>query len=125
MYLCREEEGHGLADMLAQPPTFFKNTGRYHQSFIKQLDTLPLSSGREVSLSSNDRVVISAQDGSCWAIAMGTVTNVLTGEGVRVALDKAVPFDAGVLYRIDQMAGSGGGIAYSNLADICTSDSER
>lgn len=124
MYLSREQEGHCLADMLAQQPTFFKNTGRYHQSFTKKLDTLLLSSGGEVSLSSNDRVVISAQDGSCWAIAMGTVTKVMPGS-VRVTLDKAVPFEAGVLYRIDQMAGSGGGIAYSNLADLCTSDSER
>lgn len=87
---------------------------------------MPSSSGREVSLCSNDRVVISAQDGSGWAIAMGTVTEVLPGEGVGVTLDKAVPFKAdGVLYRIDRMSGSGGGIAYSNLADMCTSDGER
>lgn len=116
-----------MADMLAQHPSFSKSTGRYVQSFTKKPDGASgeKSFSSETVISTNERVVISAQDGTGWAIAMGRVTDVLPGLGVTVALDKAVSCAAGVLYRIDQLAGQSGGIAYSNLAEICAPDSDR
>lgn len=109
--------------MLAQPPTFTKSTGRYLQSFTKK-PGLEVSSS-VLSISTNDRVVISRQDGTGWAIAMGMVTVVLPGPGVVVLLDKAVPWGSHVLYTVDQVSGHSGGMANHNLADLCASGSER
>ena len=120
----REQEGLGLADMLACPPTFIRNTGRYLQSFVKKPNATA-SSGSKASLSANERVAISVQDGTGWAVAVGVVTEVLPGNGLKVVLDKVVPSGAELLYRIDQVVRHNASIAYSNLADLCTSDGER
>lgn len=119
-YVCREEKGLGYADMLAGTPSL--NSGRSVQSFARSPHSAVPSGSL---LATNDRVVISRQDGSGWAISMGTITDVLPGPQVRVVLDKPVPHKEDVLYRIDQVSGYSGGAAYCNLADLCTSDSEK
>lgn len=124
-HISRERDGIGLTDMLAQPPTFTKSTGRYLQSFTKKPSLAEVSSS-VLSISTNDRVVISRQNGTGWAIAMGTVTVVLPDPpGVVVLLDKAVPWESHVLYTVDQVSGHSGGMANHNLADLCASGSER
>ena len=110
--------------MLAQPPTFTKSTGRYLQSFTKKPGLAEVSCS-VLSISTNDRVVISRQDRTGWAIAIGTVTEVFPGPGVVVLLDKAVVCDCHVLYTVDQVSGHSGGMANHNLADLCASGSER
>lgn len=106
--------------MLAGTPSL--NSGRSVQSFARSPHSAVPSGSL---LATNDRVVISRQDGSGWAISMGTITDVLPGPQVRVVLDKPVPHEEDVLYRIDQVSGYSGGAAYCNLADLCTSDSEK
>ena len=110
--------------MIAYPPTFSESTARYLQRFTKQ-PGCAVASSSVLSLSANDRVIISRQDGNAWALAMGVITGIVQGPEVEVSLDKGVPSLADVLYRIDGVSGYSGGIAYSNLADLCASDSER
>ena len=110
--------------MFAHPPTFSKSTDRYLQMFTKQPGCCS-SGDLLVSLSTNDRVIISRQDGSAWALAMGVITKVVSGPEVEVSLDKGVSCQADVVYRIDEVSGYSGGIAFGNLADLCASDSEK
>lgn len=109
--------------MVAHPPTFSEATRRYCQSFSRSPDSDPFSSHAH-SLSANDRVIVSRQDGSGWAVAMGTVTAVSAGGQMEVLLDKPVP-EAAALYRIDKWSGTSGATATCNLADLCASDSEK
>ena len=76
-------------------------------------------------MSINDAVVISRQDGTGWAVAMGTITKPLSNGEIEVLVDKTVPSDNGTLYRIDAAPSHRGGAMAGNLADLCTSDSER
>lgn len=108
--------------MVAHPPTL--SSDRYLQRFRKQA-CFAGSDNSLLSLCRNDRVVISHQDGSAWALAMGVITKILPGPEVEVLLDKAVSCHAGVVYRIDEVSGYSGGIALSNMADLCASDGER
>ena len=110
--------------MLARPAVTSKLHGKVVQTFVKQQrSTLP----SERTLSTNEQVIVSHQDGSGWAIAMGTITNisVLTGEVELTMIDRPVPAGVHVLYRIDQAPGYSGGAMASNLAQFCSSDSER
>ena len=69
---------------------------------------------------------MSHQDGSKWALAMGTVMSVEAGLEVRLDLDKPVSHTEGVVYRIDQTPSRVGGSAMATaLAEFCISDSER
>lgn len=111
--------------MQAHTPIFSQNTGRYFQSFSKSPHCPSISTLGTLSLSANDQVIVSHQDGSGWAVAMGTITNVSEGPNVQVLLDKAVPTSSTSLYRIDQMSGPSLSMASSNLADLCASDSEK
>jgi len=78
-----------------------------------------------VSLCAGDRVTISRQDGSGWAVAVGCIAAVLPGPVVKVTLDKAVSCNKNILYRIDRAPGFASGMSYYNMADLCLSDSER
>lgn len=112
--------------MIARPSTFSKTRGKHVQTFVKRQGST-LSSER--ALVTNEQVIISHQDGSGWAVAMGTITNISASvsEVEVTMIDKPVPAsDGDVLYRIDQSPGySGGGAMASNLADFCSSDSEQ
>ena len=110
--------------MIAHCPTFSKPMDRYLQKFTKQLGSI-CPSNSVTTLSTNDRVIISRQDGSAWALATGVITLIMPGPVVEVSLDKGVAFQADIVYRIDQVSGYSGGVAYSNLADLCVSDCER
>lgn len=120
----REKDGHCFASMLAMPATYSKLHDKHVQTFAKQ-QGFTLSSDRV--LLSNEQVIISHQDGSGWAVAMGTITNisVSAGEVQVMMIDKPVPASDYLLYRIDKAPGYIGGAMASNLADFCSSDSER
>lgn len=82
-------------------------------------------------LTVHDRVVISHQDGSSWAVAIGTILSLTYSTSdsgsleVGILVDKAVPSDSDALYRIDLAPGFGRGSVSSTLADWIASDSER
>lgn len=101
--------------------------GKFIQSFSKS-HTNPAVFTLDTLLSVHDRVVISHQDGSSWAIAIGTITcsnNNNDGVEVHVSVDKALPTHSNLLYRIDQAPSFSRGSVPSTLADLCASDSER
>ena len=143
IFLHREKEGSCLAKMSAKPAICDKTSGgRFIQSFSKSnfadssSTTTTLSkitsttTAVDTLLTMHDRVVISSQDGSSWAIAIGTILSLTCsagGSGVEVCVlaDKAVPTDLGVLYRIDMAPGFSRGLVPSTLADWIASDSER
>ena len=112
--------------MQARLPILSKSTGRYSQSFTKVPGSSP-SCGHTLPLmlDTNERVFVSHQDGSGWALAMGTVLRVGEGPEVRLDLDKAVSYTGGVVYRIDRAPGYSGGAVAASLTDLCISDSER
>lgn len=111
--------------MVAHPPSYFSQTGRCCQSFTKPPESL-VSPSVSLLLGANERVSVSHQDGSSWAIAMGTVEKVDSGPKVWLTLDKAVPHDGDVVYyRIDRVCGYSGGVVAGYLAEFCVSDSER
>ena len=80
-------------------------------------------------LTVHDRVVVSRQDNHSWAVAMGTILNLGCNSSgrfeVRILLDKALPSDLSMLYRIDQAPSFSRGSVTSTLAELCASDSER
>ena len=104
--------------------------GKIVQSFSK---SQPTSDGAAATtdtlLTAHDRVVISRQDGSSWAVAMGTILSLACSSSgtveVRILLDKTVPCDSSVLYRIDQPPSFSRGSVPRTLAELCASDSER
>ena len=104
--------------------------GKIVQSFSK---SQPTSDGATATtdtlLTAHDRVVISRQDGSSWAVAMGTILSLACSSSgtieVRILLDKAVPYDSSVLYRIDQPPGFSRSSVPRTLTELCASDSER
>lgn len=112
--------------MLAHPSAYSSQTGRYTQSFTKTPGSL-VSPSMQLTLGANERVFVSRQDGTGWAVAVGTISRVEPGAGLRVCLtlDKAVPHDGDVVYRIDRVSGYSGGAMAGNLAEFCVSDSER
>ncbi len=120
----REKEGLGCADMIAHPPTYSKQTERYSQTFTRGASSVS-DQNSIISLSANDRIIISCQDGSAWAIAMGSIESVMPGPEVRVTLDRSVQYTGKMMYRIDKVPGYSGGILYGNLAELCASDTER
>ncbi len=123
--LFRESDGLGFADMHAHMPTLSKSTGRYRQSFTKApCSSSAYHSGR-LTLDCNERVFVSHQDGSKWAIAVGTVLSVEAGPEVRLDLDNAVSHTDAIAYRIDQAPSYAGTAMASSLAEFCLSDSER
>ena len=75
-----------------QPQPKTEHTNKHLQKFIKHdhhhhPHTSTSSHPHTHSLSLNERVVVSRQDGSAWAVAMGTVT--MTNEReVELLLDK-------------------------------------
>ena len=115
--------------------------GRFIQSFSKSLFVTSSSSSSTSKVTSttaavdtlltvHDRVVISSQDGSHWAVAIGTVLSLTcSGDGgsmeICILVDKAVPTDSAILYRIDMAPGFSRGSVPSTLADWIASDSER
>ena len=105
--------------------------GKVIQSFSKSQPTSdPAAATIDTLLTVHDRVVVSRQDGCSWAITMGTILNLTCHDGgaidVRILLDKALPSDLSVLYRIDQAPSfSRGSVPMGTLAELCASDSER
>ena len=81
-----------MANMLAHPPVRdpASSSNRHLQKFTRQPSS-PHSSSSPLShphtLTLNERVVVSRQDGTSWAVAMGIVT-VATGSDVELSLDK-------------------------------------
>lgn len=120
----REQEGLCFAGMQACLPSYSKYMGKYFQSFIKKNGAVATSNTLP-SLSVNERAVVSIQDGSGWAIAVGAVICVQPGPKVEMALDKAVPTTENTLYRIDKAPGYSGKLMAGNLADFCSSEAER
>ena len=87
-----------MSDLVACVPTRAEN-GRYFQRFIKHdedmLSTMhmsplhthtPTHSPHHI-ISPHERVIVSRQDGSAWAVAMGTVTKT-TNKEIELLLDK-------------------------------------
>lgn len=82
-----------MAAMLALPPV--KESGassnRYLQKFTRHQPSpshsSPSPSSHPHTLTLNERIVVSRQDGTSWAIAMGMVTMITTNE-VELSLDK-------------------------------------
>ena len=85
----REQDGQGLSDVIASAPIRLQS-GRYSQRFSKCDDHThkPHSSHPHThTLTPHERVAVSRQDGSAWAVAMGTVTAAM-GDGMELHLDK-------------------------------------
>ena len=77
-------------------------------------------------MGANERVFVSRQDGSSWAVAVGSIKNVKSGPVVCLSLNHPVPHESGAVYRIDCSSGYSTGAAMAgNLADFCMSDTER
>ena len=119
---CREKEGLCHASLAALPVDSSSPLKRHTQTFIQ---TPPSPHSSDSLLSVNDGVVISRQDGTGWAVAMGTITKPVSDGEIEVLVDKTVPSDSASLYRIDAAPSHRGGAMAGNLADFCTSDSER
>ena len=101
--------------------------GRFISSFSKS-PTIAMATGVDTLLTNHDRAVVSHNDGSSWAVAIGTILSLTCSSGdvaVRILLDKAPPTGPDFLYRIDQAPGFSRGSVTSTLADVCVSDSER
>lgn len=134
MFYCREKEGTCLANMIARassPDSSSGGGGKVIQSFSKSPPTSDQAAATvHTLLTAHDRVVVSRQDGSSWAVAMGTVLSLICNNSsgtikVRILLDKALPSDSSVPYRIDQPPGFNRGSVPRTLAELCASDSER
>ena len=104
---------------------------RFIQSFSKSSSatSVSMAMAADTMLTVHDRVVVSHQDGSSWAVAIGTILSLTCiGDGereVRIVLDKALPSDLSFLYRIDRAPAFSRGSVSSSLAELCSSDSER
>ena len=118
----REKEGLCHSSLTALPVDSSSPLKRHTQTFTQ---TPPSPHSSDSLLSVNDGVVISRQDGTGWAVAMGTITKPLSDGEIEVLVDKTVPSDNATLYRIDAAPSHRGGAMAGNLADFCTSDSER
>lgn len=137
MFYCREKEGTCLANMIARASSPDSSSGggggggKVIQSFSKSQPTSDRAAATvDTLLTAHDRVVVSRQDGSSWAIAIGTILSLVCNNSsgtieVRILLDKAVSCDSSVLYRIDQPPGFSRGSVPRTLAELCASDSER
>ena len=91
---CREREGVAMGYMQACQPVrrTEHNSNRHLQKFIRHCNHTPTPSHPHThthTLPLNERIVVSRQDGSAWAIAMGTVT-MATDTEVELLLDKYV-----------------------------------
>lgn len=107
---------------------------RFIQSFTKSSSasvatTISTATAADTMLTIHDRVVVSHQDGASWAVAIGTILSLTSSSGgereVNIVLDKALPSDSSVLYRIDRAPAFSRGSVSSSLAELCSSDSER
>lgn len=105
--------------------------GKLIQSFSTKSQTTSDQAAATIDtlLTVHDRVVVSRQDSCSWAIAIGTILSLTCsssgGVEVRILLDKALPSDSNVLYRIDQAPSFSRASVPSTLAELCASDSER
>ena len=88
--MYREQEGLGFADMLAHSPTPSGTMGKCSQYFTKQGASAATSTVTRL-ISVNDRVIVSRQDATGWALAMGTIACIMPGPEVQVILDKIGP----------------------------------
>lgn len=79
----REREGRCLADLVASPAV---REGRWFSQELAKQGKVG-APGHGSPLSVHDRVVVSRQDGSGWAIAIGTVSKATSGH-VQLSLDK-------------------------------------
>ena len=79
----REREGRCLADLVASPAV---REGRWFSQELAKQGKVG-ASGHGPPLSVHDRVVVSKQDGSGWAIAIGTISKATSGQ-VQLSLDK-------------------------------------
>ena len=133
IFYYREKEGTCLANMVAKgsTPDTSPGGGKFIQSFSKSQTSSqePAAATVDTLLTVHDRVVVSHQDSCSWAIAIGTILSLTCSSGgaieVRILLDKALPTDSNMLYRIDQAPGFSRGSIPSTLAELCASDSER
>ena len=77
-----------------QPEQKAEHTNRHSQKFIRHCHhTSTPAHPHTHTLSLNERIIVSRQDGAAWAIAMGTVA--MTNEGeVELLLDKYVIFSS-------------------------------
>ena len=105
--------------------------GKLIQSFSTKSQTTSNQAAATIDtlLTVHDRVVVSRQDSCSWAIAIGMILSLTCsssgGVEVRILLDKALPSDSNVLYRIDQAPSFSRASVPSTLAELCASDSER
>ena len=74
------------------------------------------------SISPNERIVVSLQDGRGWAIAMGYVKT-MTVDRVEVTIDR--PVETGTVCRLDVEGRHSGGGLLANLSRLFAMDSER
>jgi DNA replication ATP-dependent helicase Dna2 len=127
----REAEGLAMADMLACRPQGLPTgpLSRRLQKFVRKRTRHPPHSPHSPhphhphTLTPNERMVVSRQDGTAWAVAMGMVT-MATDEAVELLIDKPVSWD-GTEYRLDVAPSYYGSASLVNLARLCGSDSER
>ena len=103
-------------------------SGKFVSLFSKSFN-VAMATTVDTLFTVHDRVVVSHNDGSSWAVAIGTILSLTYSSSddveVRVLIDKTLPTDSTVLYRIDQAPGYSRGSVPSTLADFCVSDSER
>ena len=94
-FFSREQEGCGLSDLVACDPIRSEN-GRifikHDEAMISTKHTSPLhthtpSYSPHHIISPHKRVIVSKQDSSAWAVAMGTVT-MTTDKEIELLLDK-------------------------------------
>ncbi|KAL5457050.1 hypothetical protein EMCRGX_G034285 [Ephydatia muelleri] len=76
----------------------------------------------EVSISPNERIVVSLQDGRGWAIAMGYMKTI-TANQVEVTIDR--PVEPGTVCRLDVEGRHSIGGLLTNLGRLFAADSER
>ena len=79
-----------MADMLPHQPVreSGSSSNRYLQKFTRESSSSSSSSSPlPHNLTLNERIVVSHEDGSSWAVAMGIVTTA-NGNGVELSLDK-------------------------------------
>ena len=77
----REREGRCLADLVATPAV---REGRWFSQLLAKRGKVGTHG---FPLSVHERVVVSRQDGTGWAIAIGTVSKATSGK-VQLSLDK-------------------------------------
>ena len=78
----REREGRCLADLVASPAV--REGCRFSQLFAKRGKV----GAHGLPLSVHERVVVSRQDGTGWAIAIGTISKAISPGEVQLSLDK-------------------------------------